>query len=65
MHKPELVLKNETHKLVWDFEIQTDYLILARQPDLVIINKNENLLNCELYCPGRPQTKSERKWKEW
>ena len=24
---------DETHKLLWDFEIQTDHLILARQPD--------------------------------
>ena len=24
------------YKLLWDFEIQTDYLILSRRPDLVI-----------------------------
>ena len=24
MHNPESVLKNETHKLLWDIEIQTD-----------------------------------------
>ena len=24
MHNPEFVLENETHKLLWDFEIQTD-----------------------------------------
>ena len=29
------------HKLLWDFEIQTDHLIPARQPDLIIINKKE------------------------
>ena len=39
MHHPECVLENETHKLLWDFEIQTDLLILARPPDLVIINE--------------------------
>ena len=34
-----------THKLVWDYDIQTDHLISARRPDLVtIINKKkENL----------------------
>ena len=29
MHNPISVLENETHKLLWDFEIQTDHLILA------------------------------------
>ena len=24
------VLENDTHKILWDFEIQTDYLISAR-----------------------------------
>ena len=37
MHKPESVLKNETHRIVLDFEIKTDDLILARRPELVII----------------------------
>ena len=39
MHNPEPVLENDTHKLLWDFDIQTDHLILARKPDLIIINK--------------------------
>ena len=39
MHNPESILENETHKILWDFEIQTDPLILASQQDLVIINK--------------------------
>ena len=39
MHNQESVLDNETHKLHWDFEIQTDDLISTRQPSLVIINK--------------------------
>ena len=30
MHNPESVLKNEMHKLLCDFEIQTDHQILAR-----------------------------------
>ena len=29
------------HKLLWDFEIQTDHLIPDRRPDLVIVNKNK------------------------
>ena len=40
-HNPESVLENETHKLLWDFEIQTNHLISARRPDLVIVNKKK------------------------
>ena len=36
MHHLEFVPENEAHKLLWVFEIQTDYLISAIQPDLVI-----------------------------
>ena len=41
MHKPESVLENETHKLYWGFEIQTDHLISAKRPDLIIIKKKK------------------------
>ncbi len=61
MHNPASVLENDTHKLLWDFEIQTDHLIAARHLDLVIIKKEkekkktckkENLQNRGLYCRG-------------
>ena len=39
MHNPKSVLENETHKLHWDFEIQTDHQNSARRPDHIIINK--------------------------
>ena len=29
------------HKILWDFEMPTDHLILARRPDLVIVNKKK------------------------
>ena len=32
-------MENEKLKVLWDFEIQTDHLISARLPDLVIVNK--------------------------
>ena len=41
MHKPAPVLENATHKLLWDFNIQTDHLIPAIGPDLIIINKKK------------------------
>ena len=42
MHNPASVLENDTHKLLWDFDIHTDHLISAKRPDLVIINNNNN-----------------------
>ena len=41
MHNPASVLDNDTHKLQWDFNIQTDQLILARRPDLIVIKKKK------------------------
>ena len=53
------------HKSLLYFQIQTDHLILARQPDLVIVNKKkENLPNFGLCCSGWPQSTIERKRKE-
>ena len=37
MHNPVPVLENDTHKLLWDFDIQTDHLISAGGADLIII----------------------------
>ena len=55
MHNPTSVLENETHKLLGDFDIQTDY-----RPDNQTSEK-VNLQNCGLCCPGWPQSKIERK----
>ena len=43
MHNPAPLLQNDTHKLLWDFDIQTDHLISARRPDLMIINKKKKI----------------------
>ena len=41
MHNRAPVLENDTHKLLWDFNIQTDHLIPARRPELIIINEKK------------------------
>ena len=41
MRNPAPVLENDTHKLLWDFDIQTDHLISARRPDVIIITKKQ------------------------
>ena len=43
MHNPAPVLENNTHKVLWDFDIHTDHLISARRPDLIIINKKKRI----------------------
>ena len=43
MHNPAPILENDMHKLLWDFNIQTDHLIPARRPDLIIINKKKKI----------------------
>ena len=40
MHNLASLLENDTHKLLWDFDIQTDYQISGRRPDLIIINNH-------------------------
>ena len=44
MHNPAPVLENDSLKLLWDFDKQTDHLIPVRRPDLIIINKKKR--NC-------------------
>ena len=41
-HEPESVVENDTCKVLWDFAIQTDHVIEARRPDLILIKKEEN-----------------------
>ena len=42
----ESVTENETHKILRDFEIQTDHQIPARRPNLMLINKKQII--CQL-----------------
>ena len=43
MHNPAPVLENNSHKLLWDFDVHSDHLISARRPYLIIINKKREL----------------------
>ena len=36
MYKPEFILENKIHKILCNFEIQSDHLIPARRPDLIL-----------------------------
>ena len=43
MHNPAPVLENNTHKLLWDFDIHTDHLLSERRPDVIIINNKKRI----------------------
>ena len=32
MHTPEFVLENDSHELLWDFDIKTNHLKSAKRP---------------------------------
>ena len=36
MHNPTSALENDTHKSLWDFDIQTNHLTSARRPEHII-----------------------------
>ena len=42
-HAPEGAVENEEIKVLWDINIQCDNLIEARRPDLIIIDKKEQM----------------------
>ena len=48
MHKPTSLLENKTHELLSHFETQTDYLISARRPDLIIIKERKRKRACSI-----------------
>ena len=41
MQNPESVLEKEMHKILGNFEIQTNYLISARRPDRMIVKRKK------------------------
>ena len=41
-HEPEKVVENDSGKMLWNFTIQTDHVIEARRPEMVIIDKTKN-----------------------
>ena len=41
-HEPETTMDNDVSTILWDFNIQTDHVIQARRPDLIIKDKVKN-----------------------
>ncbi|TWW75426.1 hypothetical protein D4764_13G0000880 [Takifugu flavidus] len=38
---PPKVLENKQAKILWDFQIQTDKMVVANQPDIVVVDKHQ------------------------
>ena len=51
MYKPVSALENEKHKIIWDLEIQTHYLIPATRKRLKLINKEKYYLSIGFTVP--------------
>ena len=45
-HESESVLDYEDYKILWDLNIQTNHVIEARRPDLVVVDKKE--ISCKI-----------------
>ena len=63
VYVPENVTENDTHNILWDFEIQTDYQIPARS-DLVWINKKKRIwpqVNFDILNDNRVKIKESKK----
>ena len=48
MHNPASILENDMHELPWDLDVQTDHLISARRPDLIIIKGKKRKTTCKI-----------------
>ncbi|XP_063952186.1 uncharacterized protein LOC135153479 [Lytechinus pictus] len=67
-HRAEPVVENDDVKLLWDFNIQTDKVIEARRPDIVLLKKKEKeCLIIDIAIPGdcRAWRKEEEKIQKY
>ena len=63
-HDPERVLENESYKILWDSSIQTDHVIEARRPDLVVVDKKERICKIiDFAVPGDSRIEEKEKDK--
>ena len=65
MRNTASVSENETHKFLWDFDTQTDHLISARRPDLIIINKNRERVELRTLLSWLTTEQNWKKAKRW
>ena len=64
-HNAEKVTKNDKVKILWDFNIQTDHMIQARWPDIVVKDKELGhtcIVDIAVLGDARVENK-EKKWR--
>ena len=61
MHNPKSALETETHKILRDFEIQMDHLLLTKQTDIVIVNKKQRTCRKVDFADHKAKTEGRRK----
>ena len=57
------VLENEDYKILWNFSIQTDHVIAARRPDLVVVDKESSCKIIDFAVPGDSRIEEKEKDK--
>ena len=63
-HVAEKVSENERAKILWDFSIQTDHVIQARRPDIVVKDKEINpIWILDIAVPGDSWTEEKEREK--
>ena len=62
-YEPERVLENEDYKILWDFSVQTDHVIEARRPDLVVVDKERSCKVIDFAVPGDSRIEEKEKDK--
>ena len=63
-HKPPGVLEDGSNKILWDFNIQCDYVIEGRRPDIVVIHKDKKeYLIIDIAVPGDARLKAKEQEK--
>ena len=65
MQRPEYLLENKTHNILWDFEIKTDLLIQARRPGRVLVNKKKRVCQFIDFTVPVNQKYSKKQDKYW
>ena len=58
-HRADKVAENDDVKLLWDFHMQTDHVIEARRPDIVLVKKKEaTAVIVDIAVPGDTRIKT-------
>ena len=67
-HQPESVVENENCKILWDFNIQTDHVIEARRPDMIVVDKVKKtctIIDFAIHYDSRVNNKEMEKIKKY